>query len=408
MNQYDFLVIGAGPAGGTATLLLARHGYRVALAERKAFPRKKVCGEYLSATNLPLLESLGIASVFRTSSGPEVVSVGLFAGESIVTCPIPRPGGYAAEGGRALSREALDPLLVSRGVEAGATVYQPVSVEGMERISTGFRCRLVHRENKSVETIEAKQLVLGHGSWEVSGLPSQPAKDKTLPDDLLGFKAHFFDSTLDRGLMPLLAYPGGYGGMVEVDRERMSLSCCIKRGKLDELRRQNPGRNAGDVVLSHIVASCRGVRESMESARIEGDWLAAGPIRPQIRLRDDEPGIWRVGNAAGEAHPAVAEGISMAMQSGWLMLNSIAGTPDTERAQMAYRQAWRASFAPRLRASRFIAHWAMRSWTVRASVPLIRRFPGLLQWGASLSGKDTRVVRETASPQESRATSYRL
>ena len=139
MNHYDFLVIGAGPAGGTAALLLARHGYKVALAERKAFPRKKVCGEYLSATNLPLLESLGIASVFRTASGPEVVSVGLFAGESVIACPIPRPGGYAAEGGRALSREALDPLLMARGVEAGVTVYQPVSVEGMQRNPLSIR-----------------------------------------------------------------------------------------------------------------------------------------------------------------------------------------------------------------------------------------------------------------------------
>jgi flavin-dependent dehydrogenase len=54
-QRCDALVIGGGPAGATAALLLARAGWSVVLLERKAFPRRKVCGEYLSATSLPLL-----------------------------------------------------------------------------------------------------------------------------------------------------------------------------------------------------------------------------------------------------------------------------------------------------------------------------------------------------------------
>src|SRR5438093_25151 len=78
-DVYDALVIGGGPAGATTALLLARAGWSVALVERSPFPRRKVCGEFLSATNLPLLRHLGVGDAFRDLAGPEVRRVVLFA-----------------------------------------------------------------------------------------------------------------------------------------------------------------------------------------------------------------------------------------------------------------------------------------------------------------------------------------
>jgi hypothetical protein len=43
-------------------------------------------------------------------------------------------------------------------------------------------------------------------------------------------------------------------------------------------------------------------------------------------------------------------------------------------------------------ASSAIAHWAMHPTAVAGAVPLLRRLPALLTWGARMSGKATRVV----------------
>ena len=59
--------------------------------------------------------------------------------------------------------------------------------------------------------------------------------DQDAPSDLFAFKAHFRDSDLPAGLMPLLAFPGGYGGLVHSDAGRTSLSCCIRRDALANL-----------------------------------------------------------------------------------------------------------------------------------------------------------------------------
>ena len=58
----------------------------------------------------------------------------------------------------------------------------------------------------------------------------------------------------------------------------------------------------------------------------------------------------------------------------------------------ANRPSRRGAFVPRLCASTAVAHWAMRPAAVAGSMPLLRCFPGLLTWGARLSGKATRVV----------------
>ncbi len=392
-EPFDAVVIGAGPGGATAAVLLARAGWSVALVERKAFPRRKVCGEYLSATNLPLLDRLGMGNEFRIRAGPPVRRVALFAGERSITAPLPRFPTTPNEWGHALGREQLDTMLVERARSAGTILFQPCSVRHLTKIGDTYRCTV----DCDPETLVSPIVIAAHGYWETGPLPTQPSATPIRADDLLAFKAHFIDSGLAPDLMPLLAFPDGYGGMVHSDGGRVSLSCCIRRDRLAALRfarHENP-EAAGDAALGHIRNSCRGVREALRDARQDGPWLAAGPLRPGIRVRANA-GLFAVGNAAGEAHPVVAEGISMAMQSAWLLAERlIAAGPNYCRwdgVGRDYARAWRRAFTARVRAAAVYAHWAMRPNAVAASVPLLRAFPAVLGWAARLSGKASRIV----------------
>jgi flavin-dependent dehydrogenase len=392
--RLDAIIVGAGPAGSTAAILLARAGWAVALVEKQVFPRRKVCGECIAASNLPLLAELGVSGVLAASASPELRQVQLLCGERSVTADLPA----APEGprwGHALGRETLDTALRDQACAAGVQVLQPWAVQGMQGGAGGWHCQVRALDSATVLRLRAPVVIDAHGSWE--DLPGQrtPRRLARGAADLFAFKANFRASALAPGAISVLALDGGYGGMVVADGGITTVACCVRRDRLSGLRDGAPGLRAGDAVQAWLQRSCLGVRQALEGAQREGPWLAAGPLAPGVRVAAGDP-LFRIGNAAGEAHPILGEGMSMALQSAALLCAHLlrSGAPPSamqaaacERIQRGYAADWQRQFGPRLRVAAAFAHTAMRPAGAAALMGCASLWPGLLTWGARLGGK---------------------
>ena len=60
MKNFDVVIVGAGPAGSATAIGLARLGYEVALVDKKAFPREKLCGDFVNPINWAVFRDLGV------------------------------------------------------------------------------------------------------------------------------------------------------------------------------------------------------------------------------------------------------------------------------------------------------------------------------------------------------------
>src|SRR5450631_344697 len=113
-QRFDVLVVGSGPAGSIAALVLARGGARVALVDKAAFPRDKACGDLIGPRGVQLLQDLNLDMPGATHVSDMVV-----VGPTGNRVRLPAPPGRTYPGfGIVERRSSFDAKLRLAAIEA--------------------------------------------------------------------------------------------------------------------------------------------------------------------------------------------------------------------------------------------------------------------------------------------------
>jgi len=127
------VVVGGGPAGAAAAARLAARGFTTIVVDRAAFPRDKVCGDFVGPAALAELADLGVTGTEAFGVTNTISECALHVdGDQLGVLTIPQVGGLPAHG-RVIPRRQLDAWILDAARRAGATVLDGRKVTAIER-----------------------------------------------------------------------------------------------------------------------------------------------------------------------------------------------------------------------------------------------------------------------------------
>ncbi|MDI1241064.1 MAG: FAD-dependent monooxygenase [bacterium] len=344
-DNYNVVIVGAGPAGSSAAIRLARSGRNVLLVDKASFPRHKLCGEFVSPECLDHLEVLGvIPQVDR--HGPQPIHKTVFYSSggrsfSVSSRWLAKNNGDSI----GLSRRSLDQILLDRAGECGVDVLTETSVLDLS-VMNGQPVHLSLRSSDGVPHGVTASIVIdatGRGRYVAKKFDAATAARKA---GQVAFKAHLQGARIEPGACEIFSYPGGYGGCSQVEGGVFNL-CFIVDAALVRSVGSDPIK-----VLEATVLKNRRAAEVLADIAVEGEWISVPIVRYGSMDPAPSPGIIAIGDAAAFIDPFTGSGISMALESSRIACKAIMESEDLDAIANAYRISHAAAFGKRLRTCR--------------------------------------------------------
>ncbi|MGP1345390.1 MAG: NAD(P)/FAD-dependent oxidoreductase [Phycisphaerales bacterium] len=373
---FDHAVIGAGAAGASAALRLARGGRSVVVFESRAFPRAKVCGEFVSPAAGGILEELlGGAEGLGALGARRVEALTLERGDRRIGWRMPGAAWV-------LSRRALDAALLDAARDAGALVEQPARVVGVGYPDDAGAPVEVRLGDGRVVRARTVLHCDGSGRYDRGGAPV------AMRAGVVGLKCHLRVADGCEGLLaPGLGMRSGAGvylGTVRVEDGQATVALVCRASLL-----RAHGADADALVGA--------VWEGFDASWRTTEWMSCG-VAGSGYVGSGDARSFRLGNAAAAVEPVGGEGIGLALWSartlsGLLMEIGGDGLCDAGAlggVERAYGRAYRRRLRWRRPACRGAAEVLMRPRVVDVLWPVLRMpvvGSGLIGWWYALTGK---------------------
>ncbi len=258
-------VIGGGPAGSCAALAALAEGAQVEVFEISAFPRHKVCGEFLSPEAAAWLDATGAAEAFHRLGPARLERVCLHFGAR-------QKSWRLAEPAFGISRFALDHFLQQLTLARGA--------------------RWIREKAGG----QPPPVVIAHGRKLAAEKGSRR----------FGFKAHFAGPAGTD--VDLFFFDGCYLGVSAVESGHVNVCGLAPEDRLRRFGFQ----------IDEFLEAQAGVCERLRPLRRIMPWLTTGPLLFTRRLPDSAPGQYLCGDALGFIDPFTGSGLLSAMGTGQL------------------------------------------------------------------------------------------
>ncbi|MFN3910363.1 MAG: NAD(P)/FAD-dependent oxidoreductase [Candidatus Anstonellaceae archaeon] len=153
-NEFDVIVVGAGPGGSTTASYLAKGGKKVLLVDKAKFPRDKTCGDALSGKTLKVLKELELIEKVKTLPHADIKGV-IFSSPAgnVVEIPFLKSDQNRKDGtGYCIRRYYTDNMFFEAAKSFGAKTLEQTQVQGIifdDKRAIGIRALdLVTKEQK--------------------------------------------------------------------------------------------------------------------------------------------------------------------------------------------------------------------------------------------------------------------
>jgi menaquinone-9 beta-reductase len=349
--KADVAVVGAGPAGAAAAVLLAEHGLDVVVLDRAELPRARIiCGEYLSPEAGRLLDRLGVLKAVDAAGATPLAGMRITAPDGTAVV-----GRYGEVGGwrpyrqhaMGLARATLDGALVERLRAAPIDLREQTRV--VDLMVEDGRVVGVRAEDRDRGPLEVRARVVvgadGRASLVAQRLGCRrPHRLRRMA--LITYVSGLADC---RDLGEIFVDPPDYAILNPVAPDRANLGLVVP------LAHAAPWSGRLEDFLPARVRQLPYLARRLAGATRVAPVHALGPLAHRV----DPPGLGGVlliGDAAGFYDPFTGEGVFTALRSAELAVETItralrAGDV-SEGALAAYQRARRKAFGGKERVTR--------------------------------------------------------
>jgi geranylgeranyl reductase family protein len=315
-TDTDVLIVGGGPAGCIAGILLAREGIQASILEKNPQGHHKVCGDLLGSRSLQLLDSLQIDWTAKQVEGLPIEGIQVFdeKGLKSVAYLEKKPGKDPV--GITLRRDRLDRYLQEKAEASGCNLLYGVKFrEFLGRDENTLLCRA---SADGADHLFRAKLVLGADGVQATTARAAGLFERRPEVMLLAVRGYYRNVERLRNtieLYPLLNLQPGYAWVIPLSRDLANIGLGVRADvcRRDRVRLQKE--------LVRFVSEHPDLAPRMEKAKPEGPvqgWplTAYGSVQ-----RLSGPHVLFLGDAGGFIDPLSGEGIFGAMQSAWIAVD---------------------------------------------------------------------------------------